>query len=78
MPPYDSDSSGDEDDVEYTKTSVILGFAASDSGEAGDSISHLGGSPVCYNTLICFIVVVSLSIFCTTVILSTKVLTTFL
>lgn len=45
MPPYDSDSSGDEDENEYTKTNVVLGFAASESAE-GDTISHLGGVPV--------------------------------
>jgi len=44
MPSYDSDSSGDEDN-DYTVTSVLLGYT---SGEArDDSISQLGGRPVC-------------------------------
>lgn len=45
MAPYDSDSSGDED-TEYSKTNVVLGFAAKESAEQVDTISHLGGRPV--------------------------------
>lgn len=42
MDPYDSDSSLDED---FTETSVLLGYAAEEVIE--DTISHLGGWPVC-------------------------------
>lgn len=42
MDPYDSDSSVDED---FTETSVLLGYAAEEVIE--DTISHLGGWPVC-------------------------------
>jgi pre-rRNA-processing protein TSR4 len=42
MDPYDSDSSGDED---FDDTGVLLGYAAEELIE--DTISHLGGSPVC-------------------------------
>jgi pre-rRNA-processing protein TSR4 len=41
MPPYDSDSSGDEDD--YTETNILLGYATKES--TSDTISHLGGYP---------------------------------
>lgn len=41
---YDSDSSEGEDDVEYTETNVLLGYASKDPGD--DSISRLGGRPV--------------------------------
>ncbi|KAJ1325724.1 T-complex protein 1 subunit zeta [Microdochium nivale] len=40
---YDSDSSEGEDDVEYTETNVLLGYASKDPGD--DSISRLGGRP---------------------------------
>jgi pre-rRNA-processing protein TSR4 len=43
MAPYDSDSSGGEDD-DYTETTVLLGYAAKEPSE--DTISHLGGYPV--------------------------------
>jgi len=46
MAPYDSDSSGDEGDADYSKTNVVLGFAAKESAEQVDAISHLGGRPV--------------------------------
>lgn len=42
MDPYDSDSSLDED---FTETGVLLGYAAEEVVE--DTISHLGGWPVC-------------------------------
>lgn len=42
MDPYDSDSSLDED---FTETGVLLGYAAEEVIE--DTISHLGGWPVC-------------------------------
>lgn len=42
MPPYDSDSSDDGED--YTETNVLLGYAAKEP--SGDSVSHLGGTPV--------------------------------
>lgn len=46
MDPYDSDSSGLEEDErgDYTETNVLLGFAAEEPVD--DSISHLGGWPV--------------------------------
>lgn len=44
MPPYDSDSSGDEDN-DYTLTNVLLGYAAKEARD--DEISQLGGRPVC-------------------------------
>lgn len=46
MDPYDSDSSGLDDDVQgdYNVTSVLLGYAAEE--EVEDTISHLGGWPV--------------------------------
>ncbi|PGG96858.1 hypothetical protein AJ79_09420 [Helicocarpus griseus UAMH5409] len=44
MDPYDSDSSGMEDDAgDYTETNVLLGYAADEVSD--DSISHLGGWP---------------------------------
>jgi len=43
MPPYDSDSSGDEDN-EYTLTNVLLGYASKETTD--DEISQLGGRPV--------------------------------
>jgi hypothetical protein len=51
MAPYDSDSSGDEGE-DYTKTNVVLGFAATDSAEQVDVISHLGGTPVCFQIIL--------------------------
>lgn len=39
---YDSDSS----DGEYTETNVLLGYTSKDADE--DTISRLGGVPVCY------------------------------
>jgi hypothetical protein len=42
MDPYDSDSSVDED---FTETTVLLGYA--DEEVIEDTISHLGGWPVC-------------------------------
>lgn len=45
MDPYDSDSSGLEDEGDYTDTGVLLGYASQELIE--DSISHLGGWPVC-------------------------------
>lgn len=44
MDPYDSDSSLEEED-EFTETGVLLGFPAEEIIE--DTISHLGGWPVC-------------------------------
>jgi pre-rRNA-processing protein TSR4 len=41
---YDSDSSAD-DEVDYTETSVLLGYASNDITE--DVNSYLGGVPVC-------------------------------
>ncbi|KAJ9207321.1 hypothetical protein DTO164E3_595 [Paecilomyces variotii] len=43
MDPYDSDSSGFEDEGDYTETGVLLGFASSEATD--DTISHLGGWP---------------------------------
>ncbi|KAJ8126234.1 hypothetical protein O1611_g7406 [Lasiodiplodia mahajangana] len=45
MAPYDSDSSGGEDE-DFTETNVLLGYASKDPGD--DSISRLGGRPVSY------------------------------
>ncbi|KAL2134913.1 hypothetical protein VTI74DRAFT_10405 [Chaetomium olivicolor] len=42
MAPYDSDSSGGEED-DYTETNVLLGYASSDAN--GEEISRLGGRP---------------------------------
>jgi hypothetical protein len=61
MAPYDSDSS-DGEDSDYTLTNVLLGYTSKDAKE--DTISHLGGSPVCSPSLlflipsicICFII----------------------
>ena len=44
MDPYGSDSSGFEDE-DFTETSVLLGYASEELLD--DSISHLGGWPVC-------------------------------
>ncbi|EEQ30569.1 hypothetical protein McanMca71_000728 [Microsporum canis] len=44
MDPYDSDSSGiDEELDDYTETGVLLGYASKE--ELSDTISHLGGWP---------------------------------
>jgi len=43
MSGYESDSSGAEDD--YTETNILLGYASKEPTE--DSISQLGGHPVC-------------------------------
>ncbi|KAK7908968.1 hypothetical protein PG985_014846 [Apiospora marii] len=42
MAPYDSDSSGGEEE-EYTETNVLLGYASKDADD--DTISRLGGRP---------------------------------
>lgn len=42
MAPYDSDSSGGDDD--YTETNVLLGYASKEASD--DTISYLGGRPV--------------------------------
>lgn len=47
MDPYDSDSSGLEDEGEYTETGVLLGYSSEEP--TGDTISQLGGWPVCRN-----------------------------
>lgn len=44
MDPYDSDSTGLEDEDDYTETGVLLGYASEEVIE--DNISHLGGWPV--------------------------------
>ncbi|OJJ51396.1 hypothetical protein ASPZODRAFT_156288 [Penicilliopsis zonata CBS 506.65] len=43
MDPYDSDSSGLEDEGDYTETGVLLGYASEEVLD--DSVSHLGGWP---------------------------------
>ncbi|ORY58817.1 programmed cell death protein 2 [Pseudomassariella vexata] len=43
MAPYDSESSGGEEEEEYTETNVLLGYASKDAEE--DTISRLGGRP---------------------------------
>ncbi|KUJ10627.1 uncharacterized protein LY89DRAFT_710450 [Mollisia scopiformis] len=42
MAPYDSDSSGGEDN-DYTETNVLLGYASKEASD--DTISYLGGQP---------------------------------
>ncbi|KAG4412090.1 hypothetical protein IFR04_014765, partial [Cadophora malorum] len=42
MAPYDSDSSGGEED-DYTETNVLLGYASKEASD--DTISYLGGRP---------------------------------
>ena len=42
MDPYESDSTGLEDD--YAETSVLLGYASKEVVD--DNVSHLGGWPV--------------------------------
>ena len=41
---YESDSTGLEDEDDYTETSVLLGYASEEVVD--DNISHLGGWPV--------------------------------
>lgn len=43
MAPYDSDSSGGEED-DFTETNVLLGYASKEASD--DTISYLGGRPV--------------------------------
>lgn len=43
MAPYDSDSSGGEEE-DYTETNVLLGYASADAN--GEEVSRLGGRPV--------------------------------
>lgn len=43
MAPYDSDSSGGEDN-DYTETTVLLGYASKEALD--DTISQIGGKPV--------------------------------
>ncbi|KAL5000202.1 programmed cell death protein 2, partial [Aspergillus recurvatus] len=43
MDPYDSDSSGFEDEGDYTETGVVLGFASEEVIE--DTVTHIGGWP---------------------------------
>jgi len=43
MAPYDSDSSGGEDN-DFTETNVLLGYASESSN--GEPVSRLGGYPV--------------------------------
>ncbi|KAF4545541.1 Pdcd2-c domain-containing protein [Lasiodiplodia theobromae] len=47
MPPYDSDSSGDEDS-EFTETNVLLGYASKEPTD--DNFSQLGGHPTWLDT----------------------------
>jgi hypothetical protein len=44
MDTYDSDSSAGEDSP-YTETNVLLGYASKEPTD--DTVSHLGGYPVC-------------------------------
>ncbi|KAI1430883.1 hypothetical protein GGR50DRAFT_145306 [Xylaria sp. CBS 124048] len=46
MAPYDSDSSGGEED-DFTETNVLLGYASQDPGD--DSITRLGGRPAWFD-----------------------------
>jgi pre-rRNA-processing protein TSR4 len=45
MDPYDSDSSGFDDEGDFTETGVLLGYPSKEVID--DTISHLGGWPVC-------------------------------
>lgn len=45
MAPYD-DSSDEGEDLEFTETNVLLGYADADAN--GEKISRLGGVPVCF------------------------------
>jgi hypothetical protein len=46
MAPYDSDSDdGFDDPQDYTETDVLLGYVSKES--KGETISRLGGQPVC-------------------------------
>lgn len=44
MDPYESDSSGFEDEGDYTETGVVLGYASEEIIE--DTVTHIGGWPV--------------------------------
>lgn len=48
MASYDSDDSLD-DDQDYTETDVLLGYASKES-KGGETISKLGGRPVCLSS----------------------------
>ncbi|KAL4818051.1 programmed cell death protein 2 [Aspergillus spinulosporus] len=43
MDPYDSDSSGFEDEGDYSETGVVLGYASEEMIE--DTVTHIGGWP---------------------------------
>lgn len=49
MAPYDSDSSGGEEE-DFTETNVLLGYASPDAN--GEEISRLGGRPVCRDRIL--------------------------
>jgi pre-rRNA-processing protein TSR4 len=49
MAPYDSDSSGGEEE-DFTETNVLLGYASADAND--EEISRLGGRPVRLGRLI--------------------------
>ena len=42
MAPHESDSSGDEQEEDYTESNVLLGYASKEP----EDISRLGGRPV--------------------------------
>lgn len=44
MPPYDSDSSDNE---QFEETNVLLGYVDEEPPEGQDLTSKLGGKPVC-------------------------------
>ncbi len=44
MAPFDSDSSGNEEE-DYTETNVLLAYASKEASD--DIVSQLGGRPVC-------------------------------
>lgn len=46
MDPYDSDSSIEDED--FTETGTLLGYASEEIID--DTISHLGGCPVCLSS----------------------------
>jgi len=48
MAPYDSDSDDGYDPQDYTETDVLLGYVSKDP--KGETISRLGGRPVCFYT----------------------------
>lgn len=43
----DYSDSENESEVEFTTTSVLLGYVLEDEAAAEDTISHIGGIPVC-------------------------------